>query len=798
MIHTQISRYLSAKIKPLVAILVLSVAPAELSAQTGFPVEGYGVWDRESPNRDATPGSEFDYLKGAKISLEWEGIQPISATHYDFTELDSQLATAAANNQNVFIGLNVGPDAPDWIYESHGGLVPEVIMTNQVELEDLHGWTRFPYYPSDGYKAYLTSMINTLANHLRTSPHIGRITYMLVSSGSTGDEAAYKGEPADNKPGDDFDYTLEKDSQKWREFRLFNFELHRHAFKDGLNPKMGLAFNSVDEANWANEWAWLLKNIPEGFGVKGSALVRGHHLTSSSVWINEWKEYMVDPAELQLFSAAEMDQTWKNPLYQINEELGFYWGAIGGLNQGLSLWDITSSALKRAAETELETGRPKPSINDTFRFFNKYAGQIDPAISTRGFIALHEGLDSSDIVKFPIKDYGDFPAGRASQERYEAICADPVYSARGAKMDDPFNATRGQVDQRRNQTGYNDCGWEIVAGNYSRFITQINPDTTSIGVFRVGGVIDASSSPYSRFARSFETSSGKDIMYFDCADALFAEPAEEVTLTVTYYDPLVPPTDDPAAYSTWSLQYDAGGKDLATALSITNVGDGTWKTASVTLTDAVMQNQGPFKSDFALVNTDGLDDIFHMVEVDRSRLYVKEISYQHTDIPVGSSEPNLLIESYDRETGAWVPAINFNTNSAIPSVGAAPYRGSYADYLAGPGGGLLDITDLGTFGIDTENNTVWVILNHDTLFRVGSAPSSPVPNLINMSQLNGSFTLSYQSIMGEEFEVIGSKDLVEEVILPNTSMGDGLINSYTHTPPSGESKYFYRLGRKFE
>jgi hypothetical protein len=53
---------------------------------------------------------------------------------------------------------------------------------------------------------------------------------------------------------------------------------------------------------------------------------------------------------------------------------------------------------------------------------------------------------------------------------------------------------------------------------------------------------------------------------------------------------------------------------LATALSVTNTGDATWKTVSVTVTNSVLQNNGPNGSDFALVNTDGADDIFHMIE----------------------------------------------------------------------------------------------------------------------------------------------------------------------------------------
>jgi hypothetical protein len=36
------------------------------------------------------------------------------------------------------------------------------------------------------------------------------------------------------------------------------------------------------------------------------------------------------------------------------------------------------------------------------------------------------------------------------------------------------------------------------------------------------------------------------------------------------------------------------------------------------VTNAVMAHNGPNGSDLALVNTDGLDDVFHMIEIERS------------------------------------------------------------------------------------------------------------------------------------------------------------------------------------
>ena len=122
-------------------------------------------------------------------------------------------------------------------------------------------------------------------------------------------------------------------------------------------------------------------------------------------------------------------------------------------------------------------------------------------------------------------------------------------------MDDLESAAIGQVNQRERQTGYNDAGWDIAEGNYERFLTQIKPDETSIGLFRVRGTIDEKSSKYDRFARSFENATGKNTMYFKFDNEIFvnSKPAT-LKFTITWLDK--------NTGSTWSLNYNNGGTAL--------------------------------------------------------------------------------------------------------------------------------------------------------------------------------------------------------------------------------------------
>jgi len=180
-------------------------------------------------------------------------------------------------------------------------------------------------------------------------------------------------------------------------------------------------------------------------------------------------------------------------------------------------------------------------------------------------------------------------------------------------VDDRNALLLGQVRQRDTQRGFNDVGWDIWPDNYGRFLQQIDPDTTSIPLWRVGGPITKMSPIYSRFARGFERASGKDAMYFRLHEGFSQGGGPQViSMTVVWYDA--------TAGSSWRLDYDAGSAGMKTALAVTGTGDRGWRHETVTVEDAVLRHGGARGADFTLVNTDDKDDIFSLIEVHRGRL----------------------------------------------------------------------------------------------------------------------------------------------------------------------------------
>ncbi len=583
-------------------VLLLSTWTHMVFSQSAVPASNYGVWNRGGDPSFDPDDPRYDYLLGVTKGPTWAEIQPNNSSEFIWDEMQDAIDLAFENGQLVTLKINVGPQCPDWIYGDGPNDVP-LVETTESRFDS------FPYYLDDNYINYYYTLIDEFALFVYSQPQEKQdlLSFIFPQNGATGDEVPYKGELTPESLNNNYDIS----DQEWTDFRIDSWEHWKSVFRDGKERPIPFLFNDVFPGS--DEWAWVRDSIGNDFGIKNSnAYARGHHLTNEENWYEAFHDSLVNPQNLALFNRAEMDQSWTDSIFSINTELGFYWGALGGLSTGLSIWDVTTSAL--------DTARNNTSIQESFRFFTKYAGQIDPTVSTKAFIALHEGLNSADTIKFPQEIYGN--AAQLNLDRYQAICDDSKYYNRGARMDHLFAAQKGQVWQRDNQTGYNDAGWEIWPTNYARFITQINPDETSIGLFRIGGDIDNTSSIYSRFARSFADSLDRNVMSFEVHENLYTQGADTVKFNIVYYDKY--------DGSTWEFKYDAGPGNFKTACMVTCTGSGTWKTKEIIVTDAVLLNNGPNGADFALVNNDSLtasneiDDIFHMIELEHSDGNIKD------------------------------------------------------------------------------------------------------------------------------------------------------------------------------
>lgn len=560
---------------------------AETHAELGLSREAYGVWDRSGFNTVA----QYPFTRGQAYEETWFNVNKARGV-FDWAALDRQLAFADTQNEKLIVqittvGGSKGSSMPAWMFIKNGGDVPSL-------SDDTY---TYGYYLHPRFRIYFEEMVNNLASHLRTGMQANlraRIAFVRVDTGATGDEEPYENASLISPAADKQAYSIS--AQQWQEHRLWAFEVYRRAFQEGPRPVIPLLFQDIEVIGFPVEWSWVNKNVKGGFGAKYGGQVRGHHLTGSQEVSASFRAVAVDPAPgVRFFSRNEMDQTWSKPYFQLNVRLGMFWTAVEQLHAGQSIWDVTQSCLQRTTADD---------IGFAFEFFNKWAAEVMPATAGGGFCILHQGLDASDKVKYPAASFGGQPDNADNRARYNAICQ--AYAAQGARMDDVVAATNGQVWQRDNQAGFNDAGWGIVPGNYERFITQLNPDTTSKALWRVNGPLTKTSHPYDRFARSFDHVSGKDTMSFDIHDKLLPSPGQPVQLSVTYLN---------RGTGQFALCYDAAGDSQKTAFTVTKTNQGDWVTRSVVVTDWAFKNSGPNGADLMLVNTDAEDDVFHSVEL---------------------------------------------------------------------------------------------------------------------------------------------------------------------------------------
>src|SRR5207253_810967 len=103
--------------------------------------------------------------------------------------------------------------------------------------------------------------------------------------------------------------------------------------------------------------------------------------------------------------------------------------------------------------------------------------------------------------------------------------------------------------------------------------------------------------------------------------------------------------------------------------------------------------------------------------------YVLQMTYDPNELggtaaAASAASNGFLYLGYRQGNGQWVNAVNGNDVTGPDAV--TSFQGSYAAFTAGPGNGFSLAQTLGSWGVDTANNDVWAVIDHDAEF-------APVP-----------------------------------------------------------------------
>lgn len=533
----------------------------------------FGTWQSFPKMMDA---KIFPDINGRMIAFNWKDIEP-SNNQWVWTSFDSSLNAATGDNKPIIFMVYTKEEAPDWIFLNG---VPKVIeKDNQGKIT---GYS--PYYPDEDYKFFFQRMITNVRKHVESlKPEIrNNIIAYQACFGSTGDYISYKG-----NVDPQYQLTTTDFGNLFAEFTTYCYNEYKNT-----NPKIYLLSNPHN--NGKDQTNWLITNCPGGW-IKTGSIGKGYQLNdekSKSGWLmnvlNEKQNGEFVRARSEISGQVSQTPWWKSSEPKNNFALfcsEIHWGV-----------DISNQT-----PTQVQNHN-----NDTaYRFFNKYAGEKDATQSLYAVSALKDVLDASDENRFPSSKYGTM--SRTNETRYQNI--QKAFATYGALLQDPKSATMDEMGNLQAR-GINDVGWDLLPGNYERFLYQINANETSVGYWNI-----ASADPntiYGRFGRGFEIKSNKTALYFNLDDRFLnnapLNAAYAITIEVTYLD---------KGAGSFKLYYDGkkNANSQTAVIKLTNTNK--WKKASFTLKDAYFGNRGLNKSDFSIRNAGNSDVIFSVVELAR-------------------------------------------------------------------------------------------------------------------------------------------------------------------------------------
>lgn len=534
----------------------------------------FGLWEYFGG-----PSSPKTYaINGRLTNFLWKDIEP-SNGKFEWSAFDQKLSDRTSDGLPAIFLVFTKEDAPDWLYQNG---VPKVIEKDSDGRVSGHS----PYYANENYKYFFKRMITKVREHVETLPSSVRNNIVGVQAcfGSTGDYISYKGTV-------DSEYALTQNDF----FELFKeFSLHYYNEYKNTNPQIVLLSNPKNDGQGQNDW--LIENCP-GW-IKCGTLAKGYELNdekTKATWLYNTLNRPYNGTYIRARSEMSQQQSmyagwWNEYKYRnqfANVCYSIYWG-LDWSNQGLADFKDQNS-------------------DSVFRFFNKYAGQKDPLTSTNALCALKDVLDAADENRFPASVFGTID--RNNTQRYQNIVN--KYVAYGAKMGDPSKVNALELDML-NANSINDVGWDLLPGNYERFLYQIDANSTSIGYWNVEASADLNSM-YGKFGRGFDLKSGKNALYFNVDDAFLRYQAVDgsypVTIDITYLD---------KGKGSFGVYYDSktgGTEKLAKTITCSN--SNKWKTVSILITDAYFFNRGPKGSDFSIRSKSNENVIFSHIELSR-------------------------------------------------------------------------------------------------------------------------------------------------------------------------------------
>eukprot|EP00935_MAST-01C_sp_MAST-1C-sp1_P001982 g1982.t1 len=601
------------------ALLLSLGAVCCLSAATARPAVRAGVWSWAC-GYAGYAGSKPDgyyvdrcfdqvlvapppWLRGWFQLIYWRDLETAEGV-YDWSVFDRNLTKAAKNGLQlqpvlyIFDGAN---PMPEW-------------MSNVSRPIKFHrggttgGLEEAPNFLDPAFQGRWQRTIKAFATHLSELPDSLRKSIWAVQAvaGITGDNRPWNGVPAD--PADDIS------PSDWMAYSRKIADMYIDAFTPLGIPVIA---NLHDGFSGQQDQGWFLQRA-YAKGMRGAAVKEG----GVTHWYQENGERLLWQDESPLLLTPQPDGSFSRARGELAVEPDPTNGTYG--NWAASPW----WSLQATAEWCLTFGVDAWNLyagflgNETFaptmEFFNRHAGQKDVSTATAAFISFRDALDTADVTRWPVEQYGPVNSTKsaataaeyANSTRMLKIAAE--HAARGAQLPKAMvgaASSKNGVKQKKAMALIDVC-WECYranGGNYGRYLQQLDPLGSSVGWWQLG----PRDQPYGRFARGLEHNSSRTTIRIQL-DPLFGAAevksgrsgqAARALVRVVYFD---------RGIGAWQL-----GQDGAAVSSVRKQDTQTWQVSETNVTLGQGQGRGAGNNGtlLTLSSLDGEDDVFSILEV---------------------------------------------------------------------------------------------------------------------------------------------------------------------------------------
>lgn len=558
----------------------------------------FGTWGLGLIGNKTAYNAFLPAVHGHHFRFSWADWET-GADVFDDAYLLDNITIAVDDGLAVGFMMNVAPttngNTPDWLFQAPYS-VP-LVTTSTMQT--------FPYYFHPAYQQRYAHMHDALRVTVADwDPGVrAGILFWQSAEGSTGDEGPYKGDP--NNPM----YAIDDD--EWNAFKRDDVWSPLYTEIAADLPDVHFM---VNQGNSGENFDWALDNLP-GAWLKAGQFTHYYNFAGEGAYAERLQALRDDPPGDHRVR-GENEGTIDTPWWKVSPLQNLFALAGSCLHAGVDILNISPTNAQ--------------SDHSVYEFFNRYAGIRRAEDGNVGFAALRDVIDLADTTRFPEADFLPLvaPADKQLYDNRVAMImnsADPpaLKESRltslllSGKMGQPFlNAARitkiraafpdaGYTSITDNDVdSYNmDFGVDMIPGNYALFVTQQDPNGTSVGAYRQG----PTDQMFGRFGRRFAAADGKDRLTFAVDPGLLGDHTYRVRVTVTALD---------EGDGEWSLRYWNGASEQ-TAKTIKNGGTGEPLAHVFDIDDLAAGAHLPNAGDLALHHEDGPDTTFFLVEVER-------------------------------------------------------------------------------------------------------------------------------------------------------------------------------------